>query len=100
MLTNGTQTVSALEHEPISNLPDPIRPGLKLTLHGELVVRRGLILLTPKNVKVIGGLCEELDSELGVRARLESVLRGENLPDDVSNDLPTQVIIFLLPKDS
>lgn len=61
LLSDGKQYVSALELAPIS-IPSLVPAGLKLLLlHAE--VARGLILLVPEGVKVLGGYVEELEEE-------------------------------------
>ena len=44
-LTDGFQTVQAMEHEKQPGLPDAITPGCKVELRGPLVCRRGIVLL-------------------------------------------------------
>lgn len=59
-LTDGVQSVEAMEYKPIPAFSAPLRPGVKLLLQGQMVCRLGVLLLRPENVKVLGGEVEEL----------------------------------------
>jgi hypothetical protein len=59
-LTDGRKTVEALEHEPMQQLADQIRPGAKLVVSGPVVCRRGVMMLTAAAVKFHGGFVPEL----------------------------------------
>ena len=76
ILNDGFHTVTAIENRPIPQLPDVLEPGNKLTLRsGPIEVRRGLLMLTEKNVKFHGGFVEELQN--GGRATvLKGILEG------------------------
>ncbi len=82
VLTNGRQSVEALEDRPVPQLPDAVsaRPGLKLTLFGPLTVRRGLVLLGPGSVRVHGGGVEELERSWPAGNTLAARL-GKMAPD-------------------
>ena len=83
-----------MEHEPIPGLPDPVPPGYKMTLFGPLIVRRGLIMLTAKNVRARGGFVEELQSEMGLKAALAKRLnRDEDNILSTASQLPTQTYV-------
>lgn len=75
-------------------IPDPVSPGLKVTIGGPLVIRRGQIMLKKKNIlKVHGGFVKELAKEFGSKNILESRLRLEEngIRNQYSTcDLPTQ----------
>jgi RecQ-mediated genome instability protein 1 len=80
-LNDGFSTINAIEHEYCGNKlkETNLRPGTKLSLIGPLHVRRGMILLYPRNIEVLGGYVEEMESEAGLEHRLESVLNpGKN----------------------
>ena len=90
-LTNGFETVSAVEHQSLTSIISiPVQPGLKLTLSGPIVVRRGILFLEPSNVKVLGGHVEEMDEEFSSRACLKDSLenRGRN-----RSTLPAQTFV-------
>ena len=55
VLTDGFQTIKAIEHEPIHDLKYPMNPGCKLKLKPPITCRRGVMMLTRKNVEFLGG---------------------------------------------
>ncbi|KAM9360678.1 recQ-mediated genome instability protein 1 [Symphorus nematophorus] len=59
-VTDGVQSLEAMEYQPIPALSAALRPGVKLQLHGQMVCRLGVILLGPSNIKVLGGEVEDL----------------------------------------
>ncbi|XP_062310221.1 recQ-mediated genome instability protein 1 [Osmerus eperlanus] len=59
-ITDGVQSLEAMEYQPIPALGALLRPGVKLQLHGQMVCRLGVLLLGPGNVTVLGGEVEEL----------------------------------------
>ncbi|TKS78601.1 RecQ-mediated genome instability protein 1 [Collichthys lucidus] len=59
-LTDGVQSLEAMEYESIPALSAALRPGVKLQLQGQIVCRLGVLLLGPTNVKVLGGEVEDL----------------------------------------
>ena len=72
ILSDGFSNVEAIEHEScLSKLKGTeLHPGTKIRLIGPLQVRRGLILLTPQNIEVLGGHVEEMDREFGLERQL------------------------------
>ena len=79
-LNDGFSTVTALEHEYLGHkLKDnDLHPGTKIKLIGPLIVRRGVILLSPKNVEVLGGNVDEMKAEVGLEMKLKSLLTAGN----------------------
>ncbi|XP_067467830.1 recQ-mediated genome instability protein 1 [Thunnus thynnus] len=59
-VTDGVQSLEAMEYQPIPALSSALRPGVKLQLQGEMVCRLGMLLLGPTNVKILGGEVEDL----------------------------------------
>ncbi|KAM8866023.1 recQ-mediated genome instability protein 1 [Synchiropus picturatus] len=59
-VTDGVQTLEAMEYKPITALNTALRPGVKLQLSGEMTCRLGVLLLEPGNIKVLGGEVEDL----------------------------------------
>lgn len=59
-LTDGVQDLQGIEYRPIPALSADLPPGTKLQVVGMVVVRLGVLLLKPENVRVIGGEVEEL----------------------------------------
>ena len=75
-LSDRFSTVTAIEFESCSNKlqENSLRPGTKIKLIGPLTVRRGTILLRPKNIQLLGGYVEEIRSEAGLASKLKSIL--------------------------
>ncbi|XP_041855054.1 recQ-mediated genome instability protein 1 [Melanotaenia boesemani] len=59
-VTDGVQSLEAMEYQTIPALSAALRPGAKLQLQGQMVCRLGVLLLGPSNVKVLGGEVEDL----------------------------------------
>ncbi|XP_056231671.1 recQ-mediated genome instability protein 1 [Seriola aureovittata] len=59
-VTDGVQSLEAMEYRPIPALSTALRPGVKLQLQGQMVCRLGMLLLGPANIKVLGGEVEDL----------------------------------------
>ncbi|XP_017269156.1 recQ-mediated genome instability protein 1 [Kryptolebias marmoratus] len=59
-ITDGVQSLEAMEYQSIPALSATLRPGAKLQLHGQMVCRLGVLLLGPSNVKILGGDVEDL----------------------------------------
>ncbi|CAF94920.1 unnamed protein product, partial [Tetraodon nigroviridis] len=59
-VTDGVQSLEAMEYQSIPALSTALRPGVKLQLNGNMVCRLGMLLLGPSNVKVLGGEVEDL----------------------------------------
>ena len=78
-VTDGVQTVEAMETQPISCLPDQIKPGLKIMVTGPLTVRRGILMLQSNSVRVLGGEVDELAEEFS----LQKILQQKIGKDDV-----------------
>ncbi|XP_042344103.1 recQ-mediated genome instability protein 1 [Plectropomus leopardus] len=59
-VTDGVQSLEAMEYQPIPALSTALRPGVKLQLQGQMVCRLGMLLLGSTNIKVLGGEVEDL----------------------------------------
>ncbi|AWP07228.1 putative recQ-mediated genome instability protein 1 [Scophthalmus maximus] len=59
-VTDGVQSLEAMEYQPIPTLSSALRPGAKLQLQGQMVCRLGMLLLGPSNIKILGGEVEDL----------------------------------------
>ncbi|XP_073321636.1 recQ-mediated genome instability protein 1 [Pagrus major] len=59
-VTDGVQSLEAMEYQSIPELSTALRPGAKLQLRGQMVCRLGVLLLGPSNIKVLGGEVEDL----------------------------------------
>ena len=53
--------------------------GLKVELKGPILVRRGLLLLTPRNVKILGGRVAELEEKCSLVQQLTDILGRDNV---------------------
>ena len=118
VLTDGARSVEAVEHEPIAQLPDDLRPGAKIVLKGPIslryvtfpcsntcgrmstllpyvyICRRGIMMLSPANVKYHGGVVAALRRS-SVADELEAALtearrRGQQAGREDAASLPTQ----------
>lgn len=76
-LTDGSRTVVAMEHQPISSLSTKLVPGCKILLKGPMKVINRVLFLSPQNFKLLGG---ELDSLLVTNAYENILLRKLNKP--------------------
>ncbi|KAM6931199.1 recQ-mediated genome instability protein 1 [Xenentodon cancila] len=59
-VTDGVQSLEAMEYQSVPALSSAVRPGAKLQLQGQIVCRLGVLLLGPSNVKILGGEVEDL----------------------------------------
>jgi len=78
-ISDGFQTVEAMEHQVIKAIPDTLTPGMKIQVLGPVTVRRGIILLTPNNVRVLGGEVEELQDQFGLIKILQQKIGKEDV---------------------
>jgi RecQ-mediated genome instability protein 1 len=76
-MTDGARTFRGIEHQFISQIPTPVPAGLKLLLRGSLVCRRGLLMLTPAHVQILGGVVEEMLPECSSERLLSAALQGD-----------------------
>lgn len=77
-LTDGTQTIFAMEYKPILCLNTELRPGCKILLHGPIrCVNQILLLESQTNIKILGG---ESDSLLIINSYENVLLRALGKP--------------------
>lgn len=62
-LTDGIQTVVAMEYKPIACLNTKLVPGCKILLTGPLQCINKVFLLEPRNVKLLGGEVSKYEIE-------------------------------------
>ncbi|XP_057687655.1 recQ-mediated genome instability protein 1 [Corythoichthys intestinalis] len=89
-VTDGVQSLEAMEYQPIPALSTALRPGVKLRLHGQMICRLGMLLLGPGNVNVLGGEVEEL-AERNNQGRILCQALGlpeEQLEEQVREEVP------------
>ncbi|XP_067674535.1 recQ-mediated genome instability protein 1-like [Haliotis asinina] len=58
-LTDGVSDVKGMEYKPVAALTPFITPGTKMLVKGRVLCRRGMLMLGPENVQILGG---EVDS--------------------------------------
>lgn len=78
-LTDGVQDLEAIEYRPVPALSANLPLGTKLQVVGLVMVRLGVLLLKPENVKVLGGEVEEL-MEMNSQSRV--ICRTLGLPEE------------------
>ena len=83
-LTDGVQTVEAMETEPVNCLPDVIMPGTKIQLLGPLMARKGIICLKNNNVRLLGGEVEELVEEFSLQKILQQKIGKEDVGQNLN----------------
>lgn len=78
-LTDGVQNLEGIEYRPIPTLGANLPPGTKLQVVGRVMVRLGVLLLKPENVRVLGGEVEEL---MEVHSQSRVLCRTLGLPEE------------------
>ena len=103
-LTDGKQTIEAMEHGTVKKLPDQIRPGAKIKVQGPVTVRRGMILLQDHNIHWLGGEVDDLAEQFSLKTILQQKIGKEdvgqkgNMFADNNNSGPP-VNIHVRPRD-
>lgn len=59
-LTDGVQTIQAVEYKSVACLSSNLQPGVKVKIIGPVTMRRGRIMLEPRNIEIIGGQVDDL----------------------------------------
>jgi hypothetical protein len=86
-LTDGFHKVEAIEHEQINDLDFPMPPGLKIQIVGPVTCRRGVLMLTRRSVRVLGGVVEDMAGEFDMKNLLSNIIGTEDVgQNDVSNE--------------
>ncbi|XP_076371725.1 recQ-mediated genome instability protein 1-like isoform X2 [Tachypleus tridentatus] len=78
-LTDGINYIQGMEYKPITSLSVDLPPGTKLLISGPVECRLGVLLLTPNNVKVLGG---EVESLLEYNSKENIIMRAIREGDD------------------
>jgi len=78
-LTDGFQTVEAMEQEVVKVIPDVVTPGMKVLVMGPVTVRRGIILLKENNFRLLGGEVEELQEQFSLINILQQKIGKEDV---------------------
>ncbi|RNA28569.1 recQ-mediated genome instability 1 [Brachionus plicatilis] len=77
-LTDGKNSITAIENRMIPILKDDLLPGVKIEISGKIPFENNVLLLEPQHVKVLGGFVEEI-------ANLDNMLRY--IEEDIANKL-------------
>lgn len=75
-IDSNNSTMSAMETTPIPHLSSASPPGLKLLLFDTLVIRHGILQLSPRNTLVLGGRIEEWETVAREKREKARKLRG------------------------
>lgn len=59
-LTDGKNSITAIEKKNIPVLKDDLLPGVKIEISGSIPFENNVLLLEPHHVKVLGGFVEEI----------------------------------------
>nr|QNH68107.1 recQ-mediated genome instability protein 1 [Brachionus koreanus] len=59
-LTDGKNSITAIENRMIPVLKDDLLPGVKVEISGKIPFENNVLLLEPQHVKVLGGCVEEI----------------------------------------
>ncbi|KAL2342797.1 hypothetical protein Fmac_004082 [Flemingia macrophylla] len=96
-MTDGVQRVFGMEYRPIKALEVCASSGLKVVI-SNVHVRRGLLMLVPETIVVLGGLVEQLDA---ARKRLVEEInkppRGKRTKSGVLPPLATRATLAAWP---
>uniref|UniRef100_A0A914X6E9 Tudor domain-containing protein n=1 Tax=Plectus sambesii TaxID=2011161 RepID=A0A914X6E9_9BILA len=84
LLTDGHNTVSAIEQDTISKISMNTPPGTKIALIGTIELEQGFLLLSDKNTRILGGRVQKLvekwevnkDSQMMMHMRANKGLEG------------------------
>ncbi|XP_071820026.1 uncharacterized protein [Apostichopus japonicus] len=85
-ITDGHQTIQAMEYQSIPALTPDTPPGTKILIQGTITCRLGVLTLTSRHVKILGGEVETLIEENN-QEKLLARLLGTSL-----DDLPQQSV--------
>ncbi|CAJ1937527.1 unnamed protein product [Sphenostylis stenocarpa] len=98
-MTDGVQRVFGMEYRPIKALEVCASSGLKVAI-SNVHVRRGLLMLVPETIEILGGLVEELDA---ARKRLVEEInkppRGKRTKNGELPPLATRATLAAWPSD-
>ncbi|TKY60570.1 RecQ-mediated instability protein 1 [Spatholobus suberectus] len=96
-MTDGVQRVFGMEYRPIQALEVCASSGLKVAI-SNVHVRRGLLMLVPETIEILGGLVEQLDA---ARKRLVDEInkppRGKRTKNGVLPPLATRATLAAWP---
>merc|ERR1719474_475214 len=68
-----------MEHQIIKVIPDVIEPGTKIQIFGPVPVRRGILMLSPNNVRMLGGAVDEIKEQFCLKTILEQKIGKDDV---------------------
>ncbi|XP_053377406.1 recQ-mediated genome instability protein 1-like [Mercenaria mercenaria] len=75
-LTDGTHCLQGMEYRPISCLSPQTSPGAKILVHGSVLCRHGVLMLSDNNIKFLGGEVDTLVEANTVLNTLQSAMEA------------------------
>ncbi|CAO2205380.1 unnamed protein product [Urochloa humidicola] len=75
VLTDGTCEAVAIEFSPIPFITEEIAPGTKIGLENKIPINNGILCLSAKNVRVIGGTVQSLYEEWQMNQKYSGLSR-------------------------
>uniref|UniRef100_A0A8C9EZ93 RecQ-mediated genome instability protein 1 n=1 Tax=Pavo cristatus TaxID=9049 RepID=A0A8C9EZ93_PAVCR len=91
-LTDGIHQIQGMEYQPVPVLHSNLPPGTKITVHGNVAYRLGVLLLKPENVKLLGGEVDALLEEYSQERVLARLLGEAENPDSVGQPGHEQIV--------
>ncbi|NWR71790.1 RMI1 protein, partial [Centropus unirufus] len=91
-LTDGIREIQGIEYQPVPVLHSNLPPGTKITVHGNIAYRLGVLLLKPENVKVLGGEVDVLLEEYSQERVLARLIGETENPNSVGQGAHNQIV--------
>ncbi|XP_021235069.1 recQ-mediated genome instability protein 1 [Numida meleagris] len=91
-LTDGIHQIQGMEYQPVPVLHSNLPPGTKITVHGNVAYRLGVLLLKPENVKLLGGEVDALLEEYSQERVLARLLGEAENPNSVGQPGHEQIV--------
>ncbi|XP_015704691.1 recQ-mediated genome instability protein 1 [Coturnix japonica] len=91
-LTDGIHQIQGMEYQPVPALHSNLPPGTKITVHGNVAYRLGVLLLKPENVKLLGGEVAALLEEYSQERVLARLLGEAENPDSTGQPGHEQIV--------
>lgn len=91
-LTDGIHQIQGMEYQPVPVLHSSLPPGTKITVHGNVAYRLGVLLLKPENVKLLGGEVDALLEEYSQERVLARLLGEAENPVSVGQSGNEQIV--------
>ncbi|XP_035421113.1 recQ-mediated genome instability protein 1 isoform X1 [Cygnus atratus] len=92
-LTDGIHQIQGMEYQPVPVLHSDLPPGTKITLHGSVAYRLGVLLLKPENVKLLGGEVDALLEEYSQERVLARLIGEAENPNSVGQPGHEQIVL-------